>query len=366
VRHKELPVRKRSRMRTVLSDREIGEISDLLDTAGRLFPLPPERGDFTATAAALRAVEEALRQALTGTDAADDRSVLLLQASQAVETLRAARERHRAGLLRAVGRQLARLSAVPTPARLMADAPAAAVALGFDRASYSGIHFAGRITLCESIHVDGDPAQAGELRRRLGGQTFPVATPTSRPELRRWRSGALIADPAADPRFPPELAELFPAGGLVVAPVFSGGTPIGYLHADRYRHAEDVDSFDADCLAVFAAGVGYAHERLQLMDRLARLREEIDENLAGEEPVPVRPAADAAALRNAGLGRTVTERERDILWLLAEGRTNGQIARQLNLSEAMVKAHLKAVFRKLGASNRAQAVSRWLGLAAGS
>ncbi len=51
----------------------------------------------------------------------------------------------------------------------------------------------------------------------------------------------------------------------------------------------------------------------------------------------------------------LTQRETDILSLLAEGRSNRDISRNLYLSEKTVKAHLAAVFRKLGVSNRTQA-----------
>lgn len=51
----------------------------------------------------------------------------------------------------------------------------------------------------------------------------------------------------------------------------------------------------------------------------------------------------------------LTQRETDILSLLAEGKSNRDISRALFLSEKTVKAHLAAVFRKLGVSNRTQA-----------
>ena len=52
---------------------------------------------------------------------------------------------------------------------------------------------------------------------------------------------------------------------------------------------------------------------------------------------------------------TLTQRETDILALLAEGRSNRDISRALYLSEKTVKAHLAAIFRKLGVTNRTQA-----------
>ncbi|MDP9330961.1 MAG: response regulator transcription factor [Actinomycetota bacterium] len=52
---------------------------------------------------------------------------------------------------------------------------------------------------------------------------------------------------------------------------------------------------------------------------------------------------------------SLTARENDILALLAEGRANRDIAGVLFLSEKTVKAHLAAIFRKLGVANRTQA-----------
>ncbi|WP_061297433.1 response regulator [Herbidospora cretacea] len=54
----------------------------------------------------------------------------------------------------------------------------------------------------------------------------------------------------------------------------------------------------------------------------------------------------------------LTQREREILDLLANGRTNAEIARTLYLSLKTVKNHLTSVFAKLQVADRAQAVVR--------
>ena len=56
----------------------------------------------------------------------------------------------------------------------------------------------------------------------------------------------------------------------------------------------------------------------------------------------------------------LTERERTILALVAEGATNAQIARRLRVSENTVKFHLQNVYMKLGASNRTEAAAVFL------
>lgn len=52
----------------------------------------------------------------------------------------------------------------------------------------------------------------------------------------------------------------------------------------------------------------------------------------------------------------LTEREQQVLDLLAEGLGAGQIARQLYLSESTAKSHIARIYQKLGAANRAQAL----------
>jgi DNA-binding NarL/FixJ family response regulator len=58
--------------------------------------------------------------------------------------------------------------------------------------------------------------------------------------------------------------------------------------------------------------------------------------------------------------RELTRRERQILVLLMEGRTTRQISKELFVSESTVKAHLTAIYRKLGVTNRTEAaVAGW-------
>ncbi len=58
--------------------------------------------------------------------------------------------------------------------------------------------------------------------------------------------------------------------------------------------------------------------------------------------------------------RELTRRERQILVLLMDGRTTRQISKELFLSESTVKAHLTAIYRKLGVTNRTEAaVAGW-------
>jgi DNA-binding NarL/FixJ family response regulator len=54
----------------------------------------------------------------------------------------------------------------------------------------------------------------------------------------------------------------------------------------------------------------------------------------------------------------LTQRQIDVLALIAQGRSNKEIARELDLSPATVKAHIAAGLAVLGAANRTEAVVR--------
>lgn len=54
----------------------------------------------------------------------------------------------------------------------------------------------------------------------------------------------------------------------------------------------------------------------------------------------------------------LVERERDVLALIAEGASNGEIARRLYLSDKTVRNYVSSIFAKLGVRDRAQAIVR--------
>lgn len=71
---------------------------------------------------------------------------------------------------------------------------------------------------------------------------------------------------------------------------------------------------------------------------------------------PLVTAAVVGLCNGHGGREALTEREQAVLSLLAKGKRNKEISRELFISERTVKFHVSALMQKLGASNRTEAV----------
>jgi DNA-binding NarL/FixJ family response regulator len=78
--------------------------------------------------------------------------------------------------------------------------------------------------------------------------------------------------------------------------------------------------------------------------------------LAGDLAAATAPAAPRPSAGEAGEQAPLTPRELEVLALLAEGLPNKAIGPRLGISEHTVKAHVTAIFAKLHAGTRAEAV----------
>lgn len=76
----------------------------------------------------------------------------------------------------------------------------------------------------------------------------------------------------------------------------------------------------------------------------------------GEAPLDPRAGRALLSARSASSPLDgLSEREREVLRLVAQGRPNKLIARELSISEKTVKTHLTSVFRTIGVTDRTQA-----------
>ena len=76
---------------------------------------------------------------------------------------------------------------------------------------------------------------------------------------------------------------------------------------------------------------------------------------AGHAPLDPRVARALLPARSPVPGADLSDREREVLGLVAQGLANKQIGHRLGISERTVKVHLGNVFRRLGVTDRTSA-----------
>ena len=119
---------------------------------------------------------------------------------------------------------------------------------------------------------------------------------------------------------------------------------------DRYWSAgERCDKCGAAAFAVAT--------RISLADAMARMHFHAARSVFGQ--LGAAPDLDelerAMATKSAGPAGALTDREREVLSLVASGETNRQIAATLGISEHTVARHLSNIFDKLGVASRTAA-----------
>lgn len=123
--------------------------------------------------------------------------------------------------------------------------------------------------------------------------------------------------------------------------------------------AESHDPTTVD--AAFAAGANaYVFKSAHPDDLASAIRQAFDVSIL----FPSTYGASSHALQQKALESSaeiapgLTKREVEILQLVSEGHSNGELARMLWVTEQTVKFHLSNIYRKLGVANRTEA-SRW-------
>jgi len=127
-----------------------------------------------------------------------------------------------------------------------------------------------------------------------------------------------------------------------------------------------ISADEADIAAAFAAGAAaYIVKTTHPDDIASGIRQAFENSVflpghgAGVRDVGSRAAKTSARGADAALPEGgLTRREIEILRLVAQGHSNGQLARMLWVTEQTVKFHLSNVYRKLDVANRTEA-SRW-------
>ncbi len=243
-------------------------------------------------------------------------------------------------------------------ADLLAAAPAAlCAACGFDRALISRVEGPGWVP--RVLHTS-----TGDETDLLAGLRIPLKPGLVETQVVRRQAAALVEDAREDPRTYRPLVEQAGLTGYVVAPVVVGDRVVGLVHADRPRSGRLTDA-DRDQVQLFADRFGRAYERAVLADRVAAQRESLRLAVSvGNRPASLvdatvvrfaAPAPEQRSFTETRRDSSLSDREREVLALLADGATNAQISAALVLAESTVKWHVKRILAKLGAANRAEA-----------
>lgn len=124
----------------------------------------------------------------------------------------------------------------------------------------------------------------------------------------------------------------------------------------------DDDSPDTAAMAAEAGVVGYVLKDIAAHDLLNGIRYAADGKSMINPQVARHLLARVAVARQASSKdiareRGLSEREIEVLIKLGQGLSDRQIAESLTVSQATAKTHLRAIYRKLGVRNRAQAVA---------
>lgn len=286
-------------------------------------------------------------------------------------------------LFHRVREALAALSDVQSTAALVAKVPELVCRLGFDRAIISRVEDS--VWVPENVIVDRDPSWAGEILAigRSNPLTLTAALPES--EILRRRVSLVVENVQHRESVHKPIADASLSRSYAASPILSAGDVVGFLHCDCYYQQRELDETDRQVLATFAEGLGQVLARTMVLDQVGAVRSGLSEiasrlgapglggaadAFAGLRAEPAAAPSDQASAPEPGFGVRVpstsslgkadlTRRELEVLRHMAAGDTNARTARRLVISEGTVKSHVKHILRKLGAANRAEAVSLW-------
>lgn len=342
------------------------------------------RGSVTESREALRRVEGVVLERLDDADA--DVAVLTDLALRATELERDVRRRildTRLRRLAGVEEALGRLRRRRTSAELLDEVcPELVRGCGFQRVLLSRVQ--GGVWRPWMVHFSGDAAGGQAFMEWIREREVQLAQLPLERAVVTSREPEIVRDAADDPRTYQPFVEAGRIRSYVVAPVIPAGRVVGLLHADRGPDDRVVD-IDRDVLWAFAEAFGRLYERMVVLERARAQRSHIRETFQMAETMMVALANadieiegsdpdDDAAIQHAiqeptplsaVVDELLTAREKDVLTMLVRGYSNAVIATRLGLKVGTVKGHVQRILRKLGAANRAEAISRYLGAGVG-
>ncbi len=142
----------------------------------------------------------------------------------------------------------------------------------------------------------------------------------------------------------------------LVFPGFDGANSISYLRQKYSQSAIIVISMNEDpqtARAMLAAGANGYISKSAFPEQIQKAIADVLEG----EVVMLLEAQPETDFQKPDVTLGLSPRHIDLLTRLGQGRSNKEIARELDISPFTVRAHMSALFRKLGVSNRASAAA---------
>lgn len=140
--------------------------------------------------------------------------------------------------------------------------------------------------------------------------------------------------------------------GLHKALKFEGGQRVALISGEATRQIAEQ--------ALEAGAAGFVPKSLPAKSLVSAVKF----MAMGEQYAPVDFMTATETADDHPLAQKLTPRERQVLQGLTEGKSNKEVAIDLDLTESTVKLHVKTLYRKIGAANRTQAamIAREAGL----
>ena len=215
---------------------------------------------------------------------------------------------------------------------------------------------ADRIERARVLRRDVETGSALEDGRRFGEQAAELwaTRPPTTPSGRAWLATSEAERARVDGR-------VEPAGWTAAATAWAAVPMPSWLAYARMREAEaqliagdrDAAGVAIRAAAALAADVGAEPLRVAI-DALAR-RGRLDLERAERVPADLETPSPAAPSAPIAVNLGLSPRELEVLALVAAGRTNGQIARELFISPKTAGVHVTHILDKLGVNSRVEA-----------
>jgi DNA-binding CsgD family transcriptional regulator len=228
----------------------------------------------------------------------------------------------------------------------------------FDRVVVGDVRGDGLVV--RSVWSDADPGDAEAALDELRSTPIPLEYPLVEDEVARGQRTEIVTARVARSRGARRLMEVLTWDSYLVAALVVQGNTVGLVHADSSVSGRPLDALDVEVASLYAEGLAGVFERAVLREMLQLHHHELRSAVEWMSTRLGQLATDTGEVTtDQSLADALTPREVEVLRLLARGQTNLEIAQTLVVREGTIKYHVKNILRKLGATSRADAVSRY-------